>query len=77
MLRSFKPWRFVAALVIGFSIGFFSGVYVYATLLDKPEVVNQNSVKQKVKVKGRGNTLQDYEATEESETTKKRRRNGR
>ncbi|MDA3866184.1 MAG: hypothetical protein PF489_05460 [Salinivirgaceae bacterium] len=78
MLRSFKPWRFIAALVIGFSIGFFSGVYVYATILDKPEIVNQNSVKQKIKIKGRGNnTLQDYEAIDERETHKKRRQNGR
>lgn len=52
-----KPWRFIAAIFIGFAIGFFSGVWVYANYLDKPETVNhnQNHIKQKQKLKVKGN----------------------
>lgn len=59
-------WRFIAALMMGFAIGFASGVYVYAYYLDAPEVVNNtttnNEVQQDVeieieqKVKGSGNS---------------------
>lgn len=58
----FKPWRFIAAICIGFAIGFFSGVWVYANYLDKPETVNnnQNHIKQKLKVKGDNNNSKSF-----------------
>jgi len=77
MLKFLKPWRFIAAILLGFSLGFASGVYVYANYLDQPEILNQTEINQKIK--GRNNTgaLDTQEQTEvnNSKPKKKKRRN--
>lgn len=75
MFSAWKPWRFIAAIFLGFTLGFGTGIYVYANHLDKPEVVNQNEINQKIK--GRGNSGGQELSTEgtvtvdESEQTNK------
>ena len=41
--------KIIIGVLIGFIIGFPCGTLFYAKLLDKPEIINQNKIKQKVK----------------------------
>lgn len=51
-MKILKPWRFVAAFLIGIIIGFPAGAWFYAKVLDKPETVMEIG---KQKIKGRNN----------------------
>ncbi|WP_157600895.1 hypothetical protein [Persicobacter sp. CCB-QB2] len=43
-----KPWRFVAAVLLGFALGFASGVTVGIKLVDKPQTVNNIKMKRNI-----------------------------
>lgn len=78
-----KPWRLVAFILLGFVLGFASGTYFYAKVLDKPDVVNETTIG-KQKVKGHDNDT-DYSNEVKPDITqdnsknksKKRGRSGR
>ncbi len=48
MLGLVKPWRFVAAVLLGFALGFASGVTVGIKLVDKPQTVNNIKMKRNI-----------------------------
>ncbi len=48
MLGLDKPWRFVAAVLLGSLLGFSSGVYVGIKLVDKPQTVNHIKLKRNI-----------------------------
>ncbi|MCT4647570.1 MAG: hypothetical protein N4A74_21460 [Carboxylicivirga sp.] len=54
-MKTLKPWRLIAAFLLGMVVGVPSGIYFYSTWIEKPTTVvnNQNDIKQKVK--GNGN----------------------
>ncbi|MFK5948800.1 MAG: hypothetical protein QM500_08545 [Methylococcales bacterium] len=71
--------KIIIGVLIGFILGFSSGMLFYSKLLDKPEVVNQNKVRVKQKVKGTGNKVEtEYQDNQvikiENKTNKKRRK---
>ena len=69
----------IIGVLIGFILGFSTGTLFYSKLLDKPEVVNQNKIKQKVKVKGTENNAdleyQDNQVIEIKNKKRRRRKN--
>jgi gas vesicle protein len=65
--------KIIIGVLIGFILGFSSGMLFYSKLLDKPEVVNQNKIKQKVK--GANNNVEtEYQDNQVIENKTKKRR---
>jgi hypothetical protein len=52
MLTGLKPWRFIAAFLLGFTLGAGAGTWFYSAILDKPETLMEIG---KQKIKGREN----------------------
>lgn len=52
MLKGLKPWRFLAAFLLGLAIGGAAGAWFQSEFLDKPETVMEIG---KQKIKGEGN----------------------
>ena len=54
--------KIIIGALIGLFLGFALGVWFYAKVLDKPEIVNNNDIKQKIK----RNTIRDLFAPNET-----------
>lgn len=52
MLKGLRPWRFVAAFMLGLAIGGAVGAWFHAEFLDKPETIMEIG---KQKIRGEGN----------------------
>ena len=67
----FNFWRFFAAIMIGFALGFASGAWFYRSYLDKPSAMVEIG-KQKIRGTNNHGTFSNEASSEETEVKERR-----